>query len=99
MLNVNGQSICKIASFILPFYYCIENLFYIIYKLLLKFYLLCILVIFTETFIFQLFEHYELAKISLILIFNTFILKHNTEIIYLYVINKIWERRNSIIIT
>lgn len=77
MLMDNQYVKLQVLSY--SFYYYIENLFYIIYKLVLKFYLMCILVIFTETFIFQLFEHYELVNISLI--------------------NKIWERRNSIIIT
>lgn len=77
MLMDNQYVKLQVLSY--SFYYYIENLFYIIYKLVLKFYLMCILVIFTETFIFQLFEHYELVNISLI--------------------NKIWERRNTIIIT
>lgn len=77
MLMDNQYVKLQVLSY--SYYYYIENLFYIIYKLVLKFYLMCILVVFTETFIFQLFEHYELVNISLI--------------------NKIWERRNSIIIT
>lgn len=56
------------------------------------------LVIFIEAnIIFQLFEHYELVKLSLIL----FILKHSAEVIYScdIVMNKIGEGRSSTIIT
>lgn len=56
------------------------------------------LVIFIEAnIIFQLFEHYELVKLSLIL----FILKYSAEVIYScdIVMNKIGEGRSSTIIT